>query len=359
MPSLGQPGQLCYVIVLSAFAGMGFLAVGIGTNQWIKLYGKDAVAQTEEKFKANSNMSFATLITDWPTYQTKYYSLVSQKSTLLDVIRSTSLSLAVMLNESTTIAPNTVTVGRKRRSSDSTTSCLDCETVTENGLTPLQMMRVNLTEAVDSFRQTKEAMIKIEEMNQTRIAIGPMGRFHWHGGLFSMCSQADSDAVCGPASLFKKDELDVQCKSGYTVPNATPAISTADSVLVKTRACHDNGLAIAVEGSVTIFATVLIAITTLSLLPTTLIFVMSFKRERRRIALNGVLIGSFFLVLGVIAFVFIVFYKIIIVWNFQRQGLPTTSTGISWILALIGAILLVLAGILSFSIRPSVHVAPK
>ncbi|CAK8692821.1 unnamed protein product [Clavelina lepadiformis] len=145
MPSLGQPGQLGYVIVLSAFAGMGFLAVGIGTNQWIKLYGKDAVAQTEEKFKANSNMSFATLITDWPTYQTKYYSLVSQKSTLLDVIRSTSLSLAVMLNESTTIAPNTVTVGRKRRSSDSTTSCL-VRRISLNNLSCVEVaLKCNLT----------------------------------------------------------------------------------------------------------------------------------------------------------------------------------------------------------------------
>uniref|UniRef100_H2XPX6 Uncharacterized protein n=3 Tax=Ciona intestinalis TaxID=7719 RepID=H2XPX6_CIOIN len=177
-----------------------------------------------------------------------------------------------------------------------------------------------------------------------------------HGGFFSMCYHVGSEMEGGPASKFRDEALDEPCKPDYIDPNAT--IPTTESVIEKTKKCNANGLAKVVSGTVGFFGGVLMAATALTLIPTALMLINVVKPQARSGLFNGLTLGIMYLVLGVLAIGFVVFYQIKIIGSYHEQDLEGTHTGHAWTYALVGGCCVAVAGILSFLIRPNSEVSP-
>ncbi|XP_078491428.1 uncharacterized protein LOC100177258 [Ciona intestinalis] len=196
----------------------------------------------------------------------------------------------------------------------------------------------------------------LQGLNATKNAVSTMEDMLLHGGFFSMCYHVGDEMEGGPASQFRDEALDEPCKPDYIDPNAT--IPTVDSVIEKTKKCNANGLAKVVSGTVGFFGGVIMAATALTLIPTALMLINVVKPQARGGLFNGLTLGIMYLVFGVLAIGFIVFYQMKIIGSYHEQDLKETHTGYSWTLALVGGCCVAVAGVLSFLIRPNSEVSP-
>uniref|UniRef100_H2Z2F2 Uncharacterized protein n=1 Tax=Ciona savignyi TaxID=51511 RepID=H2Z2F2_CIOSA len=334
MPSQEKPGAVGYFILSVAICGIVLLATGIGTNHWIKIYGSDAAKKADAKFYAMTNKSIDEYTILWPVLQGQYNQLASQYPILMGVLVSAKTNLTQLMTAAAAAA------GRKKRSSSA-----------------IQALQLQLQTTGAALKQVGTGMGMLKALNATKNAFVPMHKMDLCGGFFSMCSHDGTKYICGPASKFRNTSLDEPCKPDYK-SNAT-GIPTVESILAKTSSCNANGLAKVVAGTVGFFGAVIMAATALSLLPTALMAINTFKPQARNTLFNGVTIGIMYLVCGALVVGMSVFYQIKIIGAYHDSDMHGTRTSYSWILAIIGGSLFCVAGIISFLLRPKGEVAPN